>query len=126
EAYIEMGVEPGWLQYCHEHRTKILNGITPYLSESKGEVIEKFIFGTGASGHKREAYYAGWELVNSELKKGVSFKQLAAIKPKDIPSYVKNNLKYTFFHKRNLYSALLEVETITRFAGDIGREFCYF
>src|SRR5699024_12612382 len=72
EAYIEMGVEPGWLQYCHEHRTKILNGITPYLSESKGEVIEKFIFGTGASGHKREAYYAGWELVNSELKKGVS------------------------------------------------------
>src|SRR5699024_5868413 len=93
EAYIEMGVELVWLKYCHDHRKKILNGITPYLSESKGEVIEKFIFGTGASGHKREAYYAGWELVNSELKKGVSFKQLASIKPKDIPSYVKNNLK---------------------------------
>lgn len=93
EAYIEMGVEQGWLQSCHEHRTKILNGITPYLSESKGEVIEKFIFGTGASSHKREAYYVGWEFVDSELKKGVSFKQLASIKPKDIPDYVKNNLK---------------------------------
>ncbi|WP_449354993.1 DUF2268 domain-containing putative Zn-dependent protease [Virgibacillus natechei] len=93
EAYIEMGVEQGWLQSCHEHRTKILNGIVPYLSDSKGEVIEKFTFGTGESGHKREAYYVGWELVDSELKKGVSFKQLASIKSKDIPGYVKNNLR---------------------------------
>ncbi|HLR65574.1 MAG TPA: hypothetical protein VK105_00355 [Virgibacillus sp.] len=93
EEYIEMGVEQGWLQSCHKHRTKILNGITPYLSDSKGEVIEKFTFGTGASGHKREAYYAGWELVGAELKRGVSFKQLASITPKDIPGYVKNNLK---------------------------------
>jgi len=92
ETYIEMGVEQGWLQSCHEHRTKILNGITPYLSDSKGEVIRKFTFGTGATGHKREAYYAGWELVASELKKGVSLRQLASLKRKDIPSYVKNNL----------------------------------
>src|SRR5699024_770996 len=49
EAYIEMGIEQGWLQSCHEHRTKILNGITPYLSDSKGEVIVKFTFGTGVS-----------------------------------------------------------------------------
>lgn len=92
EAYIEMGVGQGWLQSCHEHKTKILNGITPYLSDSKGEVIRKFTFGTGATGHKREAYYVGWELVASELKKGVSFKQLASIKTEDIPAYVKSNL----------------------------------
>src|SRR5699024_6071661 len=92
EAYIEIGVEPGWLQYCHEHRTKILNGITNYLSESNGVLIEKFLFGTVASVHKREDFNAGFELVNIKLKKGVSFKQLVSIKPMDVPSYVKNKL----------------------------------
>jgi len=87
-----MGVIQVWSQSCHKDREKILNGIISYLSESKNEVIEKFTFSIGTSGHKREVYYVGWELVGSVLKKCVSFEQLVSIKPKDIPSYVKDNL----------------------------------
>src|SRR5690625_281127 len=92
EAYFELRAEQGWLQSCRKDKTEILNGIIPYLSDSKGETVEKFTFGTGTVGHKREAYYVGWEFVDAELKKGVSFEQLASIKQKDIPTYVKENI----------------------------------
>jgi len=92
EAYIEMGMEEGWLETCYKHKAKILNGIIPYLSEERAEVLEKFVFGSGTAGQKREAYFAGWEFVDSELKKGITFSELASMKQKDIPSYVKNNI----------------------------------
>lgn len=92
EAYFGMGQEGGWLQSCHNHRTKILHGIIPYLPESNREAVDKFTFGTGTSGHQREAYYVGWEFVASQLKNGISFSQLASIKQKDIPDYVKKYL----------------------------------
>lgn len=91
EAYIEMG-ERGWLEECHMDRTGILEGISAYLFDSSSEAVEKFTFGTGAFGHRREAYYAGWEFVGSQLDKGVTFQQLAAIQQGDIPDYIKNNL----------------------------------
>ena len=92
EDYIEMGAEKGWLQKCREDKTEIMEGILPYLFDSRSETIEKFTFGTGASGHRREAYYAGWEFVRSQLEKGITFKQLASIERKDMPDYLKNNL----------------------------------
>jgi len=92
ESYFGMGQEEGWLQLCHDNRTKILHGIIPYLSESNREAVDKFTLGTGTSGHQREAYYVGWEFVATQLKKGISFSQLASIKQKDIPDYVKKNL----------------------------------
>src|SRR5699024_27123 len=90
----------GWLQLCHDNRTKILHGIIPYLSESNREAVDKFTLGTGTSGHQREAYYVGWEFVATQLKKGISFPQLVRINKKDILDYVKKILKSLLWEKK--------------------------
>ena len=58
----------------------------------KWETIEKFTFGTGEAGHKREEYYVVWKFVAAELKKGITFKLLVSKKQKDIPDYAKENI----------------------------------
>lgn len=92
EAYIEMGEDHGWLHSCHEHRTEIISGIKPYLFDSESNTLNRFTFGEGSTGLRREAYYAGWELVDSALRTGVSFKELASISTTNIPDFVKVNL----------------------------------
>lgn len=92
EAYIEMREDQGWLRSCHEHRTEIISGIKPYLFDSEANTLNRFTFGEGSAGLRREAYYAGWELVASALRRGVSFKELASINANSIPDFVKVNL----------------------------------
>ena len=92
EAYIEIKEDQGWLRSCHKHRTKIINGIKPYLFDSDTNTLNRFTFGVGSTGHRREAYYAGWELVASALRIGVSFNDLASISTESIPDFVKANL----------------------------------
>lgn len=92
EAYIETREEQGWLNSCHEHRTEIISGIKPYLFDSESNTLNRFTFGEGSTGHRREAYYAGWELIDSVLRKGISFEELASISADNIPYFVKEYL----------------------------------
>lgn len=91
-SYIEMDSGSEWLQACYQKETKIIEGIKPYLAEEKNEVLNQFVFGDGTSGLRREAYFVGWEFVKSELNKGKSLSDLAAIKQNEIIEYVQDNL----------------------------------
>lgn len=87
EAYTEYTA--GWLQSCHAHRESILKGIMPFLSQETNEVVEQFTFGKGTTGHEREAYYVGWEVVGALLAEGVSFRDIAALREEDLPQSVE-------------------------------------
>ncbi|TMW72854.1 DUF2268 domain-containing putative Zn-dependent protease [Alteribacter natronophilus] len=85
EDYVEL--EPGWLNSCRENRSAILNGIVPCLHDASGETVTRFTFGKGTTGHAREAYFAGWEVVFYLLEQGKSLAEVAAIQEKDLPDF---------------------------------------
>ncbi|CAM3066867.1 hypothetical protein FITA111629_01485 [Filibacter tadaridae] len=90
ELYIEH--KKGWFQSCKKHRSEIFTGITPFLNESSSEIVTKFTFGNGTTNHEREAYFVGWEVVQSLLEKGVTFKEIAVIKEGHIPDYLNHSI----------------------------------
>ncbi|MEK3800825.1 hypothetical protein MHI18_21740 [Peribacillus sp. FSL H8-0477] len=90
ERYIEH--KKDWLTSCMGKKEEIFKGIFPYLDDDSSETVYKFTIGKGTTNQEREAYYVGWELVNTLLKQGVSFKELARIEEKDIPILFKDLL----------------------------------
>ncbi|WP_100012027.1 hypothetical protein [Lentibacillus sediminis] len=86
ESYIER--KKGWLQSCRENKPEIFKGIIPFLNESSSEIVTKFTFGNGTTNNEREAYFVGWEIVQSLIAKGVTFKEMASIKEENIPDYL--------------------------------------
>ena len=91
EAYSDH--KPGWLETATSKGTAILNGILPHLEDSSTEALQQFIFGKGTTGIEREAYYAGWVLVETLLNDGVSFQEIASIPEDQMPDYVRKNLE---------------------------------
>lgn len=87
ELYIEHS--KGWLESCYENKAEILTGILPYLEDSSYEAVTKFTFGNGTTNREREAYFVGWEVVQSLLNEGVTFKEMANVQEKDIPNYIR-------------------------------------
>lgn len=87
EAYTEH--KEGWLQACKKKRLKILEGIYPYLSESSSETVTKFTFGTGTTNTEREAYFAGWEMIEYRLDQGYTFKPIANIQEQNLPDFLR-------------------------------------
>ncbi|TFE01527.1 DUF2268 domain-containing putative Zn-dependent protease [Jeotgalibacillus salarius] len=85
--YIEH--QDGWLEACRERHSDILNGIIPFLDDQSADTVSRFIFGTGTTGLRREAYYAGWDIVGKLLEHGVTFEELAHIAEEKIPVYIK-------------------------------------
>lgn len=90
EAYIEH--TNGWFQSCKKNRSEIITGITPFLNESSAEIVTRFTFGNGTTNHERESYFVCWEIVQSLLEKGVTFKEIASIKEDQIPIYLNKSL----------------------------------
>lgn len=93
EEYIEH--KPNWLQQCYRKKHSIIGGIFNHLSESDSEAVYRFTMGEGTTGIDREAYFAGWELVDFALKNGHTLSEIAEIAEKDAPVFVeKLILKY--------------------------------
>lgn len=90
ESYIEH--KDGWFQSCKKYRLEIIKGITPFLNQASSEIVTKFTFGNGTTNHEREAYFVGWEVVQSLLDAGVNFKEIASIKEDQIPEYLNNSI----------------------------------
>ncbi|NKE04001.1 DUF2268 domain-containing putative Zn-dependent protease [Mesobacillus selenatarsenatis] len=90
ELYLEH--KKGWLQSCKENRANIISQICPFLDHDSSEAVTRFTFGNGTTNHEREAYYVGWELVHFLLNEGVTFKEMASVKEKDIPDYLRDVL----------------------------------
>ncbi len=83
----------GWLEAAAAKKSEILEGILPYLEDSSTEVVMKFTFGPGEAGIEREAYYAGWVLVELLLNDGVSFQEIAAIPEEEMPELARENME---------------------------------
>lgn len=90
ENYVEF--KKGWFDSCKGKKLEILNGILPFLEDSSSESVTKFTFGNGTTNNEREAYFAGWVLVQYLLDQGVSFKRLAGIQENNIPEYLRGIL----------------------------------
>ncbi|QTD39590.1 hypothetical protein [Sporosarcina sp. Te-1] len=91
EAYAEF--TPGWLQEAASKEDDILNGIVPHLVDASSEAVARFTYDRGPAGLEREGYYAGWVLVGTLQEKGVSLKELAHVKKKDIPKFVRFHIE---------------------------------
>ncbi|MFC5602145.1 hypothetical protein [Sporosarcina koreensis] len=83
----------GWLKAASVKEVEILQGILPHVNDSSSEAVIKFTFGHGEAGLEREAYYVGWVLVDSLLKNGVSFKEIAAIPEEHMPEFVRGKIE---------------------------------
>ncbi len=81
----------GWFGSCKQNQVNILKGIYPYLDHFSSEAVTMFTFGMGTTNREREAYYAGWVVVEYLLKKGLTFKDIASIQEKDIPNFIREN-----------------------------------
>jgi imidazolonepropionase-like amidohydrolase len=89
--YTEGGAN--WLAECHKRREEILKGIEPHLSDSNSATVARFTVGTGTSGLGREAYYVGWLVVDTLLKRGMTLAQVAHIPQKEIVAVVRTAIR---------------------------------
>jgi len=81
-----------WLKECEVHRVTILKGIQQHLDDSASEARSKFIYGEGASGHPREAYYAGWIIVGQLQKQGITLSDLARLSPTSVRELLNSTI----------------------------------
>ena len=83
-----ISAEPGWLAACDRKRTAILMDVRQDAAATSSDAVTRFTIGVGPSGVRREAYYAGWLVVNHWLRQGRSFSEIARIPEADAPAQV--------------------------------------
>jgi hypothetical protein len=78
---VEKHVEhtPGWMKQAQAKRAGILKSIQPALAKNDEENVLRFTIGPGPNGLEREAYFAGWLVVEHWLKQGKTYAQIARI-----------------------------------------------
>ena len=93
EAYYTAAA-PGWLEAVRMRRDSLLKGVRDHLDDRGTEVIQRFTFGTGASGLSREGYYAGWEVIGTLVTRmGMSFHDIATTPPAEYPRLVNRAIE---------------------------------
>ena len=80
---------PGWLAEVEAKRGAILAGLKPHLGAADGETVFRFTMGEGATGSEREAYYAGFAVVQHLRDRGMTLAQIARIPEADMPEVVE-------------------------------------
>jgi len=81
---------PGWLEAAGARRDSILRGVRERLEDRGDSTWERFTFGTGVAGLRREAYYVGWEVVGAMLTRmHMSFHSVATTPPAQYSDLVR-------------------------------------
>ena len=70
---------PGWWAGIGPRRTEVLRGLLPVLARQDGETGFRFTMGSGTTGHEREAYAAGFWVVEHLRSRGMTLAQIARI-----------------------------------------------
>jgi len=83
-SFIEL--TPGWLKKCEDRESEILKDVKAHLRSSDPNDIMKYTMGKSDLGIDREAYYAGWVVVQHWRTKGLTFAQIARLPEKDMPA----------------------------------------
>jgi hypothetical protein len=91
ESYIEFS--PGWLAKCEGKRREILAGIRPSLTDNSSDAVTKFTVGSGTTGLEREAYYAGWLVVERMVKDGMTLAQIAHVPEGEVAANVDRAIR---------------------------------
>jgi hypothetical protein len=84
---------PGWFAQAEGKRVAILKGLLPFIHSNDPNDIMRFTMGTGPSGLQREAYYAGWLVVDYLLKQGMRFSAIARIPENEMPQKAKEAIE---------------------------------
>lgn len=82
--YIEY--TPGWWRKAQAQKTEILAGILPAVGESKPETVFKYTMGAGSVGLEREAYAAGYWVVEQLRREGMTLSQIARVPEAEMPA----------------------------------------
>lgn len=80
-AYVEH--VPGWWDKARAGKREILRNLLPVLARSDGETVFRFTMGQGSTGLEREAYVAGWLVVERLLAEGMDLAAIARISGDD-------------------------------------------
>ena len=83
-----------WLDSANTHRRAILSAIQQHLTDRGATTAQQFTYGLGATGLKREAYYAGWAIVGNLLESGLSLSDIARTSDKDLPRLVSRAVEW--------------------------------
>ncbi len=87
-SFVEMSTEPGWLAKSEGQRSAILTDVKSALASNKSDDLLRFTMGAGPTGLDREAYYAGWVVVDYWTRHGLSFADIARIPEAQAPGRV--------------------------------------
>jgi hypothetical protein len=85
-------LSPDWFARARAKRAAILADIAPHLADSDSAAVMKYTMGTGGAGIDREAYYAGWIVIEDLLKHGWSFARLARVSDAEMVKLVGDSL----------------------------------
>ena len=86
-SYYVIGSQ-AWLDSANAHRSAILSAIEQRETDRGAATVQQFTFGLGATGLRREAYYAGWVIVGNLLDSGLSLSDIARTPDRDLPHLV--------------------------------------
>jgi hypothetical protein len=75
---------PGWWAGAQERKRAILASVRPVLAQKDGETVMRFTMGKGPNGIEREAYAAGYWIVEQLQKDGMSLAQIARVPEADM------------------------------------------
>jgi hypothetical protein len=87
-SLIEMSEEPGWLAKANTLKPQILRDVRSVLSSTDSKDVFRYTMGTAGAGIDREAYYAGWLVVDYWLHHGMSYADIARIPENAAPERV--------------------------------------
>lgn len=62
---------------------------SPVLEASDSDTVFRFTMGEGTTGTEREAYVAGWLVIDELLRQGRTLPELARVRPEDMPALVR-------------------------------------
>lgn len=85
--YIEH--RPGWFAESMAKAPLILKGLEPMLEASDSDTVFRFTMGQGTTGTEREAYVAGWVVIDELLRQGRTLPELARVRSEDMPALVR-------------------------------------
>ena len=88
--YIEFS--EGWWAAARGRQRAILAGILPVVEERKPEMVFRYTMGSGSTGLEREAYAAGYWVVEELRRQGLSLGQIARVEEGDMPALVRRAL----------------------------------
>ncbi|MBO9622982.1 MAG: hypothetical protein J7500_09750 [Sphingomonas sp.] len=75
---------PGWWDSVQPRKAAVLADIRPVLEAKDGATVWKYTIGEGGAGVRREAYAAGWWVIEQLRANGMTLPQIARIPESDM------------------------------------------